>query len=224
MITGEHEFEAALGLPEPLPRGERLLWQGSPDERTMAREALHWRKLAVYFAVILGWRAALVLADGGTAWQAVVAVTWLLPLAVFAVGMAFMLGRLIARTTVYTLTDQRLVMRIGVVLTLSFNLPFRQIAAASLREGQGGHGDIVLTLAEGNQIAYMHLWPHARPWQLRNPQPMLRAVPQVRRVAALLAEGLKASTGPQPADTTHRAAGPAAVPPRHAMQPEARAA
>ena len=39
----EHEFEAALGLPEPLPRGERLLWQGAPDWRVMAREAMHLR-------------------------------------------------------------------------------------------------------------------------------------------------------------------------------------
>lgn len=224
MITGEHEFEAEPGLPEPLPRGERLLWQGSPDERTLAREALHWRKLAVYFAVILGCRAVFVLTDGGTAWQAVVSVTWLLPLAVFAVGMSYMLGRLIARTAVYTLTDRRLVMRIGVVLTLSFNLPFRQIASAAMREGQGGHGDIVLTLADGNQIAYLHLWPHARPWQLKRPQPMLRAVPQVRQVAALLADSLMASAGPQAADTPARASGPVAVPPRLAMQPEARAA
>ena len=47
MITGEHEFEAEYGLPEPLPRGERLLWQGGPDGSTLAREALHWRKLAI---------------------------------------------------------------------------------------------------------------------------------------------------------------------------------
>jgi hypothetical protein len=33
-----------------------------------------------------------------------------------------------ARTTLYTLTDRRIVMRIGVVLTLTLNLPLRQIA------------------------------------------------------------------------------------------------
>ncbi|MEY3475503.1 MAG: hypothetical protein RL087_1961, partial [Pseudomonadota bacterium] len=29
----EHEFEAAPGLPAPLPVGERILWQGAPQWR-----------------------------------------------------------------------------------------------------------------------------------------------------------------------------------------------
>ena len=49
----EHEFEAAPGLPEPLPRGERLLWQGRPDWRQLALHAFHVRKLAFYFAFML---------------------------------------------------------------------------------------------------------------------------------------------------------------------------
>ena len=38
-----------------------------------------------------------------------------------------------ARNTVYTITDRRVVMRIGIVLTLTFNLPFKRIAAAGLQ-------------------------------------------------------------------------------------------
>ena len=38
-LAEEHEFEAARGLPELLPAGERVLWQGSPDWRGLAREA-----------------------------------------------------------------------------------------------------------------------------------------------------------------------------------------
>ena len=47
----EHEFEAAHGLPEPLPRGEHILWQGSPDWRTLAVQVMHVRTQAFYFAV-----------------------------------------------------------------------------------------------------------------------------------------------------------------------------
>ena len=36
--SAEHEFEAEPGLPEALPRGERLLWRGSPAWRVMARD------------------------------------------------------------------------------------------------------------------------------------------------------------------------------------------
>jgi hypothetical protein len=227
VITGEHEFEAEYGLPEPLPKGERLLWQGSPDGRTLGIEALHVRKLAIYFAILLAWRAENVLAGGGTAWEAAIAAAWLLPLAVFAIGIALTLATLIRRTTVYTLTDRRVVMRIGIVLTMTLNLPYRQIDGAALHAGRDGHGDIALQLAPGVRVGYAHLWPHARPWQVRWPQPMLRAVPQAARVAAMIAEALQATaigaTGPATATVTPL---PHAVPAsaRALLEPEARAA
>jgi len=225
VITGEHEFEAEYGLPEPLPRGERLLWQGSPDGSILAIEALHWRKLAVYFAVLLAWRAENVLSGGGSVVQAAIAAAWLLPLAAFAIGIALTLATLIRRTTVYTLTDRRVVMRIGIVLTMTLNLPHRQIDGAALHAGRDGHGDIALQLAPGVRIGYVHLWPHARPWQVRWPQPMLRAVPQAAQVAALLADALRATAigaaRPNGAIVTPLPQ-PAAA--RPLLEPEARAA
>ena len=227
MITGEHEFEAEYGLPEPLPRGERLLWQGSPHGPTLALEALHWRKLAIYFAILLAWRAENVMAGGGSVRQAAVAAAWLLPLAGFAIGIALTLATLIRRTTVYTLTDRRVVMRIGIVLTMTLNLPHRQIDGAALHAGRGGHGDIALRLLPGVRIGYVHLWPHARPWQVRWPQPMLRAVPQAAEVARLLVGALQATAigtaRPTPAGVSTL---PSPVPasPRPVREPQARAA
>ena len=61
----EHEFEAALGLPEPLPRGERLLWQGAPDWRVLAVAAFHIRKLAIYFAAMLAVQAMYLAGEPG---------------------------------------------------------------------------------------------------------------------------------------------------------------
>ena len=52
-IYREHELEAAPGLPEPLPAGERVLWQGKPDWKRLANEAFHVRQVAVYFALML---------------------------------------------------------------------------------------------------------------------------------------------------------------------------
>jgi hypothetical protein len=189
----EHEFEAALGLPEPLPRGERLLWQGAPDWRALAREAMHLRMLSVYFAVLLGARAVNMLATGGSALDAGLAMLWLLPLAGAALGLLALLAWLVARTSVYTVTDRRVVMRIGVVLSITFNLPYAQIESAGLRTNADGTGDITLVLAESDHIAYIHLWPHARPWHLKRTEPMLRALPQVQGVAQILAGALAAS-------------------------------
>jgi hypothetical protein len=182
----EHEFEAAPGLPEPLPQGERLLWQGSPDWRALARRAFHVRKLAAYFALMLALRGAAKLADGGTAGDALLAVLWLAPVALLGLGLVVLLAWLSARSAVYTITDRRVVMRIGIVLTVTFNLPFRAIESADLRADTDGFGDIPLTLKGPDRIAYLHLWPHARPRRLGRPQPMLRSIPRAAEVARVL--------------------------------------
>lgn len=197
--AAEHEFEPEHGLPERLPRGERLLWQGSPDWRVLARDALHTRMFTVYFAVLLAWRAANVWSSGGSLVDTGVAVLWLLPAAVVAIAVLSALAWLMARTSVYTLTDKRVVMRIGIVLNITFNLPHTQIVSASLRTNADGSGDLTLLLNDADRIAYVHLWPHARPWHLKRTEPMLRALPQVQAVAALLSAALADAAGlPRP--------------------------
>jgi Bacterial PH domain len=210
----EHEFEPQFGLPEPLPADERILWQGSPDWRMLARTAFHVRKLALYFGAILALRAVSVLADGGTAAEVSKALMLLLPLALLAIAIAAALAWLSSRTCVYTLTDKRVVLRIGIVLSLTFNLPLRRLATAGLRLHADGSGDMPLTLAGTDTIAYLHLWPHARPWRVAQPEPLLRCVPDAARVSALLAAAWADATGlaaarPAPAEPvarTHAAA------------------
>ncbi|TXI21580.1 MAG: PH domain-containing protein [Roseateles sp.] len=188
----EHEFEAAHGLPEALPEGEVQLWQGRPDARLLARQALHLDLVAGYFALLLAWRAATSWAEGATLAQTLAGLAGMLPLIALACGLLAGMAVLIARTTVYTLTNRRVVMRVGVVLSISFNLPFTQIASAAWR-ARGRGGDIVLQLAGSERIAYLHLWPHARPWRLKQTQPMLRALADAPAVAALLADALQAA-------------------------------
>ncbi len=172
----EHEFEAAPGLPEPLPAGERILWQGSPDWKLLAVDAFHVKRLTVYFAVMIALQALL-------SWQAEATLRAnLAPLMISATLAAIALGLLAftawlsAQTTMYTLSNKRIVMRIGIVLTLSFNLPLRWIQGAHLRPLDDGHGEIALDLKGDDRIAYLHLWPHARAWHVKRPQPALRCI------------------------------------------------
>ena len=62
--AAEHEFEASHGLPAALPKGERILWQGSPDVKSLTRHAFHVPKLAAYFGLLLVLRGAFAMADG----------------------------------------------------------------------------------------------------------------------------------------------------------------
>jgi hypothetical protein len=191
----EHELEPQYGLPERLPANEKILWQGSPDARVLARSAFHIRKLALYFVALVAINAASVVADGAAAMDVLLALVWPTGLSALALAGVWTLAWLTARTAVYTVTDRRVVMRIGIVLTLTFNLPLRTIETAAMRQGPNGHGDIVLALKGPDHIAWLHLWPHARPWHLTRTQPMLRALPQVANVAALLQKAWSAQTG-----------------------------
>jgi hypothetical protein len=191
----EHEMEPQYGLPERLPAGEKILWQGSPDFKAVALRIFHLRKAAVYFALLLLLRAGFVLGDGGSLADAVLALAWPLPLALTALACLTALAWMTAGTAVYTLTDKRLVMRIGIVLTLTFNIPLRTLKSAALRQGAEGKGDIVIEIAGPDHIAWLHLWPHVRAWHLARPQPMLRAVPDAAAVATLLAQAWSAVTG-----------------------------
>lgn len=218
-LAHEHEFEAAHGLPEALPAGERILWQGAPQWRALARDALHVRTIAIYFAVMVSLRGAFVLGDGGSALDAALAMAWLLPAVVFALAMLATIAWLSARSTAYTLTNRRVVMRVGIVLTLTFNLPLRSLSGAGLRRhDNAGTGDIPLQLAGSSKIAWIHLWPHVRPWRVARPEPMLRSIANVHEVARLLTQAWCAETAQAPQPAPARAANDAQA--RH-LQPVA---
>jgi hypothetical protein len=186
-IAREHEFEAQYGLPEELPTGERILWQGTPDWKVLARRVFHVRKVAVYFALMLAWRFASAFADSQSMIDAFASLAWLAPIFALGLGLLLLLGWWSARSTAYTLTNKRIVMRIGIVLTVTYNLPLKRLESADLHDAGNGCQDIALTLERGTRIAWLHLWPHVRPWRVAQTQPMLRALPDAQAVSALLA-------------------------------------
>jgi hypothetical protein len=194
-LAQEHEFEPVRGLPERLPAGEQLLWQGSPDWKRLAQRAFHVRKLVVYFAALMALRLAVLLGGSPSTGEIVLSLVWMAVLAGTALGLLALVAWLSARATVYTVTDRRVVMRIGIVLTLTFNIPFKRITGAGLHLEADGTGDLPLALSGEDRIAWLHLWPHARPWRLAHPEPMLRSVPQAAEVARLLTEAWSRSTG-----------------------------
>jgi len=173
-----------------------LLWQGSPDWRVIARRVLHLRAVAVYFSVLLIIRGVLHLDDGHAPVDVLVSTLWLLPFVACALALIAALGWAIARTTVYSITNRRVIMRIGVALPMTLNLPFAVIESAALRRHGDGTGDIPLVLGGPDRIAYLHLWPHARPWEFTRPQPALRALPDATGVAAVLTDAITAYAGP----------------------------
>ncbi|MEO1320055.1 MAG: photosynthetic complex putative assembly protein PuhB [Pseudomonadota bacterium] len=196
-----------MAPPSEIPPGERVLWVGGPDTGGVARFALHWRKFAVYFVLLLAWRLMAVWRDaaGAEAAQSAAVTTMLLGACVLAALGLF--ARASARSTQYTITEERIVIRTGVALSIAINLPFQQIESADVRRRKDGGGDIELALVPGARAGYLILWPSAKPFHFAQPVPMLRALAAVDHVALLLGEALRQHAGAQDSAPEHDVGG-----------------
>ncbi len=193
----EYEYEPVPGLPERLPPGEALLWQGMPRWQSMARHAFHARVVTLYFIALLILLLVWNLQEGKSLVVALGGAIWLAVLGAVAVGVLALLAWAMSRATLYTITNRRVVLRIGVAIQICINIPFSQITSAGLCLYPDGSADLPLTLTGPVRAPYIVLWPHAQPWHLRPPRPMLRAVPDAARVARILADALaSARTAP----------------------------
>ncbi|WP_235927552.1 photosynthetic complex putative assembly protein PuhB [Sandarakinorhabdus rubra] len=197
----EYEDEPIPGLPGRLPPGEEILWQGTPDWRGVARGVFHTRLVAAWFVFV----ASLAFVAGGTG-LAGAAVTLLV--AGLGLGVLAVLARAQARSTIYTLTNRRVVLRFGVALPKCVNVPLALVGKADAKPAGAGLVDVSLTPTVRFPLAYLQMWPHVRPWKFGSPQPMLRAVPEA--FVPMLADAL-AKSDPARSATTEAPAAPAMV-------------
>ena len=219
MSHDDFAFEPVAGLPELPPEGEKVLWRGSPEWRALAWRAFYVRPAAIYFAFLFGWRILEALRGGGTPAAAFGYALELLPVAAVAIGILYAFGWAYAKSTVYTMTNRRLVVRSGVALPITVNIPFKTVKQAGMRKHPGGTGDIPLGLMPEQQVTLVALWPHVRPFHFGKTEPMLRAIANPEAVAAKLADALSA-TDEQAASIQPLRTAPAAA----AIESHARAA
>lgn len=177
--------EPVPGLPARPPLGEEILWQGRPASFALARDAYKITWFAGYFVVLAIWRASII---GDTLGERVLVTLPYLVIGAAFCAMIYLLALIQARSTLYTLTTARVAMRIGAALTVTLNIPFKQVANANLALRQNGTGSIALETIGETTISYLVCWPHVRPWRLAKTQPMLRCIPDAKRVANLLAD------------------------------------
>ena len=133
------------------------------------------------------WRVGTLLDQGPFATIVTAAIPFLACGAV-AAGILMGMAYVMARSTVYTITNRRVVMRIGAALTITPNLPFTQIRNAEPDLRKSGTGTIALDLDQRTRLSYLVCWPHVRPWSIRKTKPALRCIRDARAVGELLAE------------------------------------
>jgi hypothetical protein len=191
----KQDFDQFKELPAPLPVGERVVWQGKPSFKGLALRSFHIREVAIYFGLLLVWRLWSNWSSDLTAADAAISALWLIVPAISAIAVLAGLAWLFRRAACYTVTTKRVLFQFGVALPMTMNIPLGKIANAALKTYRDGSGDIPLRVLDDKRVSYVLLWPHIRPWHLRTPEPMLRAVPDAAIAAAKLAEVL----GGQPA-------------------------
>ncbi|MBP0614871.1 photosynthetic complex putative assembly protein PuhB [Jiella mangrovi] len=180
---------------EELPKGETILWQERPDWWRLALTAFRLKWIGVWFLGFAVWKVGSTHHDTGSWALGFADAATLLPAIGFGVGVIMLLAFLMARSTSFTLTNRRLVMRYGVALPAQLNIPLSDIDSAGLKVNGDGSGDIVLSIPKKGRPSYFQLWPYARPWKFGSAEPLLRAVPGAGEAARLVADALVASQG-----------------------------
>lgn len=192
MSDHDFDFEPQPGIPAPLPEGEEILWQGKPDMWTLARDAYKIRWMTGIMLFVAAWRTVLYWHDEGARVALPTAVLFVL-MAAAIYGLMLLLAWVQARATIYTITSARAILRVGAALQVTFTVPFTVIETMSLAKvGRRGMGTIALQTRSDMRLSYGVLWPHARPWHFRVPQPAFRCIPDAEKVARILAEAAQA--------------------------------
>ncbi len=126
----EFDIEPVPGLPENLPEGETLRWQGAPQWGALAVRAFYVRTVAMYFGLLIAFRVVYVFAAGESLKAALLSGLWLLLLCLMAVAILALMAWAFARSTIYSITDRRVVIRFGVALPMavtSRSRPFKAL-------------------------------------------------------------------------------------------------
>jgi hypothetical protein len=191
MSQDDFAFEPIRGLPERPPEGEVILWQGQPNWLRLSIDSLNVWWVLGYFIFLFVWRFISV-SDLMPIYQAVLVSLPFLALALIVTLLLMLVGYIQANATVYTITNKRVVMRIGAALTVTLNLPFTEIENAAIASSSNDFGTIVIDTKQTTKFSFLVLWPHARAWHFKKPQPSLKCIPNAAEVAEILSNAAKA--------------------------------
>jgi hypothetical protein len=164
----------------------------------LAIRGYHVRKVAIYFGLIVLWRIGIGIYNSQTATAIALSCVFLLALGGVAMGVLSLLAYFTARSTVYSITSKRILLRHGVAVTLTMNVPFNAIEGADVKLFRDRSGDLAVKVAAEQRVGYLINWPHLRPDYITRPQPSFRALRDANTAAQILAQALAADAGVAP--------------------------
>ena len=192
----KQDFDQFKELPAPLPVGERVIWQGKPSFKGLALRSFHIREVAIYFGLLMAWKLWSNWSHGASLAEAATSVAWLVAPAVSAIAVLAGLAWLFRRAACLHHHHQA-----GAVSVRRGAADDHERAAEQDRQRRVENlsrwlGRYSAGALNSDRVSYVLLWPHVRPWRLRTPEPMLRALPDAALAAARLSEALTGQPGP----------------------------
>jgi Bacterial PH domain len=180
VTTAVVEHVGPDGEVSRLPAGERVLWSGAPDRRSLARNFLRERWVLGFVFLTFLLQAADVLQRDFPMQRllGVAALSGVLAL-IAIVSIRFFAARL-EKTSKYVITDRRVYFNIGIVLRADANVPYSIVDGVDLRRRPDGSADLMVALGGDKEVPWLLLFPHLT-WRgskkgrptfraLRNPQ------------------------------------------------------
>jgi hypothetical protein len=147
----------------------------------------------MYFLALILWRIGVGIFYGQSVSVVAISCAFLFVLGALGVGILCLLAYASARSAVYSITSKRILLRHGIAVPLTLNLPFKVIQSADLKVFPDSSGEIAIRTFDDQRVGYMITWPYVRTGRITRTQPSLRALPDAARVAATLASALAAS-------------------------------
>ena len=183
------KFEPVNGLPEKLPPGEKILWQGKPTLMLLAWHSFGVKLATLYVVIAMIYQSALSLSATTEANIVPILVFYLL-IWFLASSLLYLLAHFQRTSTIYTVTDKRVVLKIGAALPITYNIPFKQISSVDLKS-YGVKGSIAISLLGDNKISYLSCWPHVRPWHFSKPCPSLLFLDNIEEVSQIIKKAME---------------------------------
>lgn len=176
-----------------LPAGERVLWSGAPDRKSLARYFLRERWVLGFVGLSFALGAADAAQHPEDFVPRLIGVSTLsLILALIAIVTIRVIAWRLEKTSSYAITDKRVFFNIGIVLRADANVPFSIVEGVDLLRRGDGTADLMVTLGGTQEIPWLLLFPHMTWRGSRRGRPTFRSLRMPDVAAAIVVDALRA--------------------------------
>ena len=179
------KFEAPKNILDAIPCGESILWKGRPSLWGFSWNLFGLKWITFYLSILsIVSIARFFASDFHTAFY-----IDFLPFFLSGIFASIILIGLAATqtySTVYIITENRVIIKTGAALSFLISMPFKKIKEVNLQKRGASIGTISFELLSEKRVPYISCWPSVRPWKFKRTQPAFSCIGSVDEVATIL--------------------------------------